>query len=49
LMPHLHISLQSCDDTVLKNMRRNYGSALIRESLLKLNELKKILIGGTDE
>lgn len=36
LMPHLHISLQSCDDTVLKNMRRNYGSLLIRESLLKL-------------
>ena len=35
-MPHLHISLQSCDDTVLKNMRRNYGSSLIRESLLKL-------------
>ena len=31
LMPHLHISLQSCDDTVLKNMRRNYGSSLIKK------------------
>lgn len=36
LMPHLHISLQSCDDTVLKMMRRNYGSDLIEERLLKL-------------
>ena len=43
LMPHLHISLQSCDDTVLKNMRRSYGSSLIRESLLKLkSEVKNI-------
>ncbi len=39
LMPHLHISLQSCDDTVLKNMRRNYGSELIRKSLLKLKNV----------
>lgn len=36
LMPHLHISLQSCDDTVLKNMRRNYGADLIDERLTKL-------------
>ncbi|WP_022819988.1 tRNA (N(6)-L-threonylcarbamoyladenosine(37)-C(2))-methylthiotransferase MtaB [Fusobacterium russii] len=35
---HLHISLQSCDDTVLKNMRRNYGASLIRERLLKLRK-----------
>lgn len=39
LMPHLHISLQSCDDTVLKRMRRNYGSNLIEERLLKLKEV----------
>lgn len=38
LVPHLHISLQSCDDTVLERMRRNYGSALIKERLLKLRE-----------
>lgn len=35
---HLHISLQSCDDTVLKNMRRNYGASLIRERLLKIKK-----------
>lgn len=38
LMPHLHISLQSCDDTVLKKMRRNYGSDLIKDRLLKLKK-----------
>ena len=36
IMPHLHISLQSCDDTVLKAMRRNYGVDLIKERLGKL-------------
>ncbi|MEG0389836.1 MAG: tRNA (N(6)-L-threonylcarbamoyladenosine(37)-C(2))-methylthiotransferase MtaB [Cetobacterium sp.] len=38
LMPHLHISLQSCDDTVLKRMRRHYGASLIEERLLKLRD-----------
>lgn len=38
LMPHLHISLQSCDDDVLKGMRRKYGSSLIEERLMKLKE-----------
>lgn len=38
LMPHLHISLQSCDDTVLKRMRRKYGSFLIEERLTKLRK-----------
>lgn len=38
LMPHLHISLQSCDDTVLKRMRRKYGSSLIEERLIKLRK-----------
>ena len=38
LMPHLHISLQSCDDTVLKRMRRKYGSSLIEERLTKLRK-----------
>ncbi|MGL5088791.1 MAG: tRNA (N(6)-L-threonylcarbamoyladenosine(37)-C(2))-methylthiotransferase MtaB [Cetobacterium sp.] len=36
LMPHLHISLQSCDNKVLERMRRNYGAELILERLLKL-------------
>ena len=41
LMPHLHISLQSCDDEVLKRMRRKYGSFLIEERLLKLKKKVK--------
>lgn len=40
-MPHLHISLQSCDDTVLKMMKRKYGSDLIEERLLKLKNSVK--------
>lgn len=38
IMPHLHISLQSCDNTILERMRRNYGAELIQERLLKLRE-----------
>lgn len=38
LVPHLHISLQSCDDTVLTRMRRNYGADLIVERLTKLRD-----------
>ncbi len=38
LMPHLHISLQSCDDKVLEGMKRKYDSTVIRERLLKLKE-----------
>lgn len=41
LMPHLHISLQSCNDEVLKRMRRKYGSSLIEERLLKLKKKVK--------
>lgn len=40
LVPHLHISLQSCDDYILKRMHRHYGASLIEERLLKLkNEI----------
>lgn len=38
IMPHLHISLQSCDDEILEKMRRNYGSKLIKERLFKVKE-----------
>lgn len=38
LVPHLHISLQACDDTILNRMRRNYGVDLIKERLFKLRD-----------
>lgn len=38
IMPHLHISLQSCNDEVLKGMRRKYGTELIKERLSLLRE-----------
>jgi threonylcarbamoyladenosine tRNA methylthiotransferase MtaB len=43
MMPHLHISLQSCDDEILKLMKRKYGTALLKEKLLKLKEKVKDL------
>lgn len=38
MMPHLHISLQSCDDEILQKMKRKYGANLIKERLTKLKE-----------
>ncbi|MDR1835603.1 MAG: tRNA (N(6)-L-threonylcarbamoyladenosine(37)-C(2))-methylthiotransferase MtaB [Fusobacteriaceae bacterium] len=43
LMPHLHISLQSCDDTVLRKMRRNYGGQVIEEALGALKKAVPLL------
>ncbi|MGL6065295.1 MAG: tRNA (N(6)-L-threonylcarbamoyladenosine(37)-C(2))-methylthiotransferase MtaB [Fusobacteriaceae bacterium] len=39
VVPHIHVSLQSCDDNILKMMKRNYGTSLIEERLLKLREM----------
>lgn len=36
VLPHVHISLQSGDDTILAMMKRKYGTALMRERLEKL-------------
>ena len=43
MMPHLHISLQSCDDEILKLMKRKYGTSLIKDKLLELKKKVKNL------
>ncbi|MGL5123451.1 MAG: tRNA (N(6)-L-threonylcarbamoyladenosine(37)-C(2))-methylthiotransferase MtaB [Fusobacteriaceae bacterium] len=39
IAPHIHVSLQSCDDNILKMMKRNYGTTLIEERLIKLRKM----------
>lgn len=38
VMPHIHVSLQSGDDTVLNMMRRKYGATLIKERMEKIKK-----------
>lgn len=48
LCPHLHVPLQSGDDTILTRMRRRYDSTLAREVLAKLRETLPHAALGTD-
>ena len=48
LCPHLHIPLQSGDDTILSRMRRRYDSALARDVLVRLREALPHAALGTD-
>ncbi|MGH9429650.1 MAG: radical SAM protein, partial [Terriglobia bacterium] len=48
LCPHLHIPLQSGDDTILARMRRRYDSELARDVLTKLRETLPDASLGTD-
>ena len=48
LCPHLHVPLQSGDDTVLRRMRRRYDTALARERLAMMRELLPEAAIGTD-
>jgi len=48
LCPHLHIPLQSGDDTILSRMRRRYDTSLAQEVLLKLREVLPQAALGTD-
>jgi threonylcarbamoyladenosine tRNA methylthiotransferase MtaB len=41
IMPHLHISLQSGDDEILKMMKRKYNSELVRDVLAELRKRVK--------
>ncbi len=48
LCPHLHIPLQSGDDTILSRMRRRYDSVLARDVLIRLRETLPQAALGTD-
>ena len=48
LCPHLHIPLQSGDDTILSGMRRRYDRALARDVLIRLRETLPQAALGTD-
>ena len=48
LCPHLHIPLQSGDDTILSRMRRRYDPALARDVLTRLRETLPHAALGTD-
>ena len=43
VLPHVHISLQSGDDTILSLMKRRYGTGLMKERLEKLRNSVKNL------
>src|SRR5207249_11855739 len=48
LGPHLHVPVQSGDDTVLRRMRRRYDAALARERLAMMRQLVPDAALGTD-
>jgi threonylcarbamoyladenosine tRNA methylthiotransferase MtaB len=48
LAPHLHIPLQSGDDTILKAMNRPYDTAFFRERIVSLRGLSDGIGIGTD-
>ncbi len=48
LMPHLHLSLQSGDDMILKRMKRRHGRAEAFEVVARLRELRPDMVFGAD-
>ena len=48
VMPHLHLSLQSGDDTILKLMKRPYDSSLYEAVALKIRAIKEDVSLTTD-
>ncbi len=48
LVPHLHLSLQSGNDLILKRMKRRYGAQLVRERILRLRGVVPQLVMSAD-
>ncbi len=48
LMPHLHLSLQSGDDLILKRMKRRHSRAEALEVVAKLRALRPDIVFGAD-
>lgn len=48
LMPHLHLSLQSGDDMILKRMKRRHSRADALEVVAKLRALRPEIVFGAD-
>lgn len=48
LMPHLHLSLQSGDDLILKRMGRRHNSQTVRNLCKKLHDVRKDMVLGAD-
>ncbi len=48
LMPHLHLSLQAGDDTVLKRMKRRHGEADIRAVVDRARRQRPDVVFGAD-
>ncbi|MBM3554378.1 MAG: MiaB/RimO family radical SAM methylthiotransferase [Alphaproteobacteria bacterium] len=48
LMPHLHLSVQSGDDVILKRMRRRHGRAEVIDLTRRLKELRPDIVFGAD-
>ena len=48
LMPHLHLSLQSGDDMILKRMKRRHSRAEALEVVAKLRSLRPDIVFGAD-
>ena len=48
LMPHLHLSLQSGDDMILKRMKRRHSRAEALEVVAKLRTLRPDMVFGAD-
>ncbi len=48
LMPHLHLSLQSDDDTILKRMRRRHRSATVADFVRRARKARADVVFGAD-